>query len=64
MLPARGERDSRGAADCEEGAEAAEIERMAAVEPTPGSRKAELVYRKSWRTRDEAENDLFAYIDG
>ncbi|GAA1194882.1 IS3 family transposase [Pseudonocardia alaniniphila] len=26
--------------------------------------KTELVYRKSWRTRDEAENDLFAYIDG
>ena len=26
--------------------------------------KTELVYRKSWRIRDEAENDLFAYIDG
>jgi putative transposase len=26
--------------------------------------KTELVYRKSWRTRDEAENELFAYIDG
>ncbi|WP_231905185.1 DDE-type integrase/transposase/recombinase [Saccharothrix espanaensis] len=26
--------------------------------------KIELVYRRSWRTRDEAENDLFAYIDG
>jgi transposase InsO family protein len=26
--------------------------------------KAELVYRNSWRTRDEAENALFAYIDG
>jgi transposase InsO family protein len=26
--------------------------------------KTELVYRKSWRTRDEAENDLSAYIDG
>jgi putative transposase len=26
--------------------------------------KIELVYRKSWRTRDEAENALFAYIDG
>jgi putative transposase len=26
--------------------------------------KTELVYRKSWRTRDEAENALFAYIDG
>jgi putative transposase len=26
--------------------------------------KTELVYRKSWRTRDKAENDLFAYIDG
>ena len=24
----------------------------------------ELVYRTSWRTRDEAENALFAYIDG
>jgi putative transposase len=26
--------------------------------------KTELVYRSSWRTRDEAENALFAYIDG
>jgi putative transposase len=26
--------------------------------------KIELVYRTSWRTRDEAENALFAYIDG
>ncbi|MCG8917736.1 IS3 family transposase [Actinokineospora sp. PR83] len=26
--------------------------------------KIELVYRRSWRTRDEAENDLFGYIDG
>ncbi|WP_433520417.1 IS3 family transposase [Nocardia pseudovaccinii] len=26
--------------------------------------KTELVYRHSWRTRDEAENALFAYIDG
>jgi len=26
--------------------------------------KIELVYRNSWRTRDEAENALFAYIDG
>jgi putative transposase len=26
--------------------------------------KTELVYRKLWRTRDEAENELFAYIDG
>ena len=26
--------------------------------------KTELVYRNSWRTRDEAENALFAYIDG
>jgi transposase InsO family protein len=25
--------------------------------------KIELVYRKSWRTRDEAENAIFAYID-
>jgi hypothetical protein len=25
--------------------------------------KIELVYRKSWRTRDEAENALFAYIE-
>jgi transposase InsO family protein len=24
----------------------------------------ELMYRRSWRTRDEAENALFAYIDG
>ncbi len=24
----------------------------------------ELVYRKSWRTRDEAENAIFEYIDG
>jgi len=26
--------------------------------------KVELVYRNAWRTRDEAENALFAYIDG
>lgn len=26
--------------------------------------KTEIVYRKSWRTREEAENELFAYIDG
>jgi transposase InsO family protein len=26
--------------------------------------KTELVYRTSWRTRDKAENALFAYIDG
>jgi len=26
--------------------------------------KIELVYRSSWRTRDEAENAIFAYIDG
>ena len=26
--------------------------------------KIELVYRNSWRTRDEAENAIFAYIDG
>jgi transposase InsO family protein len=26
--------------------------------------KIELVYRTSWRTRDEAENALFTYIDG
>jgi putative transposase len=26
--------------------------------------KTELVCRTSWRTRDEAENGLFAYIDG
>lgn len=26
--------------------------------------KTELVYRPAWRTRDEAENALFAYIDG
>ncbi len=26
--------------------------------------KIELVYRSEWRTRDEAENALFAYIDG
>jgi transposase InsO family protein len=25
--------------------------------------KVELVYRTSWRTRDEAENAIFAYID-
>jgi putative transposase len=25
--------------------------------------KIELVYRRSWRTRDEAENEIFAYID-
>jgi transposase InsO family protein len=26
--------------------------------------KIELVYRTSWRTRDEAENAIFEYIDG
>jgi putative transposase len=26
--------------------------------------KTELVYRASWRTRDEPENAIFAYIDG
>ncbi|MEV6059965.1 IS3 family transposase [Nocardia asteroides] len=26
--------------------------------------KTELVYRNTWRTRDQAENALFAYIDG
>ena len=26
--------------------------------------KTELVYRRTWRTREEAENELFAYIDG
>ncbi|WP_204013979.1 IS3 family transposase [Virgisporangium aurantiacum] len=26
--------------------------------------KIELVYRRTWRTRDEAENAIFAYIDG
>jgi putative transposase len=26
--------------------------------------KTELVYRRSWRSREEAENELFAYIDG
>lgn len=26
--------------------------------------KIELVYRTSWRTRDEAENAIFAFIDG
>ncbi len=26
--------------------------------------KIELVYRTSWRTRDEVENAIFAYIDG
>jgi transposase InsO family protein len=26
--------------------------------------KIELVYRHAWRTRDEAENELFRYIDG
>ncbi|WP_375736419.1 IS3 family transposase [Polymorphospora lycopeni] len=26
--------------------------------------KIELVYRTSWRTRDEAKNAIFAYIDG
>jgi putative transposase len=26
--------------------------------------KTELVYRTAWRTRDEAENAIFAYIDG
>ncbi len=26
--------------------------------------KIELVYRNAWRTREEADNALFAYIDG
>nr|WP_308194653.1 IS3 family transposase [Pseudonocardia kujensis] len=26
--------------------------------------KTELVYRRSWQTREQAENELFAYIDG
>jgi transposase InsO family protein len=26
--------------------------------------KIELVYRTAWRTRDEADNAIFAYIDG
>jgi transposase InsO family protein len=26
--------------------------------------KIELVWRRSWRTRDHAENEIFAYIDG
>lgn len=26
--------------------------------------KIELVYRRSWRTRDEAKSELFRYIDG
>jgi len=26
--------------------------------------KIELVYRTTWRTRDEAENAIFTYIDG
>jgi transposase InsO family protein len=26
--------------------------------------KTELVYRTAWRTRDEAENAIFTYIDG
>ena len=26
--------------------------------------KTELVYRSSWRTREQAENALFSYIDG
>ncbi|MEV4418308.1 IS3 family transposase [Catellatospora sp. NPDC049609] len=26
--------------------------------------KIELVHRSSWRTRDDAENAIFAYIDG
>jgi putative transposase len=26
--------------------------------------KIELVYRTAWRTRDEADNALFAFIDG
>ena len=26
--------------------------------------KTELVYRTAWRTRDEAENAIFGYIDG
>ena len=29
-----------------------------------GTLKIELVYRTSWRTRDEAENAIFEYIDG
>ena len=26
--------------------------------------KIELVYRNAWRTRDEADNAIFAYVDG
>jgi transposase InsO family protein len=26
--------------------------------------KTELVYRRSWRTREDTENELLAYIDG
>lgn len=29
-----------------------------------GRSKIELVYRRSWRTRDEAENELFRHVDG
>jgi transposase InsO family protein len=32
--------------------------------PPPVIRYPELVYRTSWRTREQAENALFAYIDG
>jgi putative transposase len=34
------------------------------VENFFSTRKTELVYRTSWRTREEAENALLAYIDG
>ncbi|MEV0772794.1 IS3 family transposase [Nocardia salmonicida] len=36
----------------------------ALVENFFSTSKTELVYRKSWRTREDAENALFAYIDG
>jgi len=36
----------------------------AAMENFFSTLKTELVYRSSWRTRDQAENALFAYIDG
>ncbi|CCH29393.1 IS3 family transposase [Saccharothrix espanaensis] len=34
------------------------------METSFSSLKIELVYRRSWRTRDEAETELFRYIDG
>ncbi|WP_162256246.1 IS3 family transposase, partial [Nocardia sp. Root136] len=35
----------------------------ALVENFFSTSKTELVYRKSWRTREDAENALFAYIE-